>query len=69
MTAQMKRLEKVMRGLQMKRLEEVMRWLDKVERLPQGHPDRLRFLTLAEEALCGPTPQTRDLEPIEEGSR
>jgi hypothetical protein len=56
---------------QMKRLEEVMRWLDQIERLPQGHPDRLRFLTLAEEALCASTreAQASDLETIEEASR
>jgi hypothetical protein len=45
-----------------KRLEQVMRWLDQVDQLPIGHPDRLRFLTQAEEVLYGPTPEERSLD-------
>lgn len=33
----------------MERVEQVTMWLDKVEALPPGHPDRLRFLTYAEQ--------------------
>jgi hypothetical protein len=40
---------------QMDRLDQAGRWLDEVMRLPLGHPDRLRYLTLAERALEGPT--------------
>jgi hypothetical protein len=50
----------------MKRLEQVMSWLDQVDQLPVGHPDRLRFLTQAEQVLYGPAPmeQTVDLEDL-----
>jgi hypothetical protein len=33
------------------RLEQVSEWLELVEQLPLGHPDRLRYLTQAEELL------------------
>ena len=40
----------------MQRLDLVAGWLDKVGRLPIGHPDRLRFLPYAEQVLDGPSP-------------
>jgi hypothetical protein len=54
---------------QMKRLELVDQWLDKVGQLPPGHPDRLRFLTYAEQILEGAAPaearlQLEKLAPI-----
>ena len=36
---------------QMDRLDQASRLLDEVMRLPLGHPDRLRYLTLAEQSL------------------
>ena len=44
---------------QMDRLDQAGRWLDEVAKLPLGHPDRLRYLTLAERALEGPIPVGR----------
>jgi hypothetical protein len=35
---------------------QVDKWLDMVIRLPLGHPDRLRFLTYAEQILEGSAP-------------
>ena len=37
----------------MAKLERVSGLLDKVMQLPLGHPDRLRFLTYAEQVLEG----------------
>jgi hypothetical protein len=37
--------------VRIERLEQVDRWLDLVEQLPLGHPDRFRFLTFAEQIL------------------
>jgi hypothetical protein len=37
----------------MARLEQVDRLLNLVDELPLGHPDRLRFLTYAEEIIAG----------------
>jgi hypothetical protein len=36
---------------QLDRLDESSRLLDKVMSLPPGHPDRLRYLALAEQSL------------------
>jgi hypothetical protein len=36
---------------QLERLDQASRLLDEVMRLPPGHPDRLRYLTLAEQSL------------------
>lgn len=36
---------------QLERLDQASRLLDEVMRLPLGHPDRLRYLTLAEQSL------------------
>jgi len=47
---------------QLDRLDESSRLLDKVMSLPPGHPDRLRYLTLAEQSLENrppPAPQLR----------
>jgi hypothetical protein len=47
-------------GKQLERVNQVDRLLDKVMSLPLGHPDRLRYLTLAEQSLENrpPTPPT-----------
>lgn len=37
----------------MQQLERVAAYLDLVDRLPLGHPDRFRFLTLAQQVLEG----------------
>jgi uncharacterized protein HemY len=36
---------------QLERLDRANRWLDEVARLPPGHPDRLRYLSFAEQIL------------------
>jgi len=49
-------------GKQLERVKHVDRLLDKVMSLPLGHPDRLRYLTLAEQSLENrppPAPQYR----------
>jgi hypothetical protein len=49
-------------GKQLERVNQVDRLLDKVMSLPPGHPDRLRYLTLAEQSLESrppPVPQNR----------
>lgn len=38
-------------GKQLERVNRVDRLLDKVMSLPLGHPDRLRYLILAEQSL------------------
>ena len=44
------------------RLDQVSEWLELVEQLPLGHPDRLRYLTQAEE-LLETAPPKDDAEP------
>jgi hypothetical protein len=41
----------------MARLEQVDRWLNLVDELPLGHPDRLKFLAYAEEIIAGAVPE------------
>ncbi len=41
----------------MARLEQVDRWLNLVDELPLGHPDRLRFLAYAEQIVAGAVPE------------
>ena len=41
----------------MARPEQVNRWLNLVDELPLGHPDRLRFLAYAEEIIAGAVPE------------
>jgi uncharacterized protein HemY len=36
---------------QLERLDRANRWLDEIARLPPGHPDRLRYLSFAEQIL------------------
>jgi uncharacterized protein HemY len=36
---------------QLEGLDRANRWLDEVARLPPGHPDRLRYLSFAEQIL------------------
>jgi uncharacterized protein HemY len=36
---------------QLERMDRANRWLDEVARLPPGHPDRLRYLSFAEQIL------------------
>jgi hypothetical protein len=43
-------------GAKLERLDRANRWLDEVACLPPGHPDRLRYLTFAEQILEGPAP-------------
>jgi hypothetical protein len=52
----------------MQRLDRVAGWLDKVVRLPIGHPDRLRFLTRAEQILEGQTPAGKPILISAEGT-
>jgi hypothetical protein len=44
------------------RLDQVSEWLELIEQLPLGHPDRLRYLTQAEE-LLEIAPPKDDAEP------
>jgi hypothetical protein len=48
---------------QLERLDETSRLLDKVMSLPLGHPDRLRYLTLAEQSLDDQPPASRRRGP------
>jgi hypothetical protein len=41
----------------MARLEQVDRLLNLVDDLPLGHPDRLKFLSYAEEIIAGAVPK------------
>lgn len=53
-------------GKQLERVNQVDHLLDKVMSLPLGHPDRLRYLTLAEQSLENrppPAPQLRRAAP------
>jgi hypothetical protein len=48
-------------GKQLERVDRVDHLLDKVMSLPLGHPDRLRYLTLAEQSLeSRPPPATQN---------
>ena len=44
------------------RLDQVSEWLELVEQLPLGHPDRLRYLTQAEELLEGSRPEDENAD-------
>ena len=46
---------------QMQKLDVVGLWLDRVNALPIGHPDRLRFLIRAERILTGSLPATKNI--------
>jgi hypothetical protein len=39
----------------MQRIAAVSVWLDRINALPLGHPDRLQFLSYAEELLAAPS--------------
>jgi hypothetical protein len=45
----------------MEKFEQVDRWLDLIARLPLGHPDRMRFLTYAEQIIAGQSLHPQDL--------
>ena len=46
----------------MARLEQVDRWLNLVDELPLGHPDRLRFLAYAEQIIAGAVPEEEAMD-------
>jgi hypothetical protein len=46
----------------MARLEQVNRWLNLVDELPLGHPDRLRFLAYAEQIIAGAVPEEEAMD-------
>jgi hypothetical protein len=48
---------------QLDRLDQASQLLDEVMRLPLGHPDRLRYLTLAEQSLEHRPPARRPRHP------
>jgi hypothetical protein len=53
----------------MARLEQVDRLLNLVDELPLGHPDRLKFLTYAEEIIAGAVPKEEAGAPAPMNSR
>jgi hypothetical protein len=45
------------------RFDQVSEWLELIEQLPLGHPDRLRYLTQAEELLENARPENEPADP------